>query len=185
MIQTEATLDDLMRFDGKAELISGRIVPSMPSGYWPVEVARRITRTLEDYVRANGAPGHVIADPTAYGFDQPLPSGRQSFCPDASFYTGRIPKHHMNYIRGFPIFAVEVRSESDYGPAADREYEEKRNDYFTAGTEIVWDVDPEAETISAYRSGDPATATVYRVSDTADAEPVLPGWRLNVTELFA
>jgi Uma2 family endonuclease len=184
MIQTAATLDDLMRFDGKAELISGRIVPAMPSGYWPAEVARRITLSLHMYV-ANGASGKVVADPTAYGFDNPLPSGRQSFCPDSSFYTGPIPKHHMGYIHGFPIFAVEVRSESDYGPAADREYEEKRGDYFAAGTEIVWDVDPEAETISAYRSSDPTTPTVYRVGDVADAEPVLPGWRLNVSELFA
>ena len=39
MIQTAATLDDLMRFDGKAELIAGRIVPIMPNGFWPVAVA--------------------------------------------------------------------------------------------------------------------------------------------------
>ena len=184
MIQTAATLDDLMKVDGKAELISGRIVTFMPSGYWPVEVAIRITFSLRKYVDS-GAPGKVIADPTAYGFDDPLPSGRQSFCPDVSFYTGRLPKKHMGYIRGFPIFAVEVRSESDYGPAMDREYEEKRNDYFTAGTEIVWDVDPIAETIAAYRAGDPTTPIVYRLGDVADAEPVLPGWRLNVDELFA
>lgn len=184
MIQTAATLDDLMRFDGKAELISGRIVPAMPNGFWPVEVAARIFLLLRAYT-AGGAPGIAVADPTAYGFETPLPSGRQSFSPDVSFYTGRIPKKHMGYIRGFPIFAVEVRSESDYGPAMDRDYEEKRGDYFAAGTEIVWDVDPEAETISAYRASDPTTPTVYRVGDTADAEPVLPGWRLNVSELFA
>ena len=184
MIQTAATLDDLMKVEGKAELIAGRIVTFMPSGYWPVAIAKRILLTLEKYVE-NGASGTVVPDPVAYGFDQPLPSGRQSFCPDISFYTGRMPKKHMGYIRGFPIFAVEVRSKSDYGPAMDREYEEKRNDYFTAGTEIVWDVDPEAETIAAYRAGDPATPIVYRLGDVADAEPVLPGWRLSVDELFA
>ena len=184
MIQTAATLDDLMKVDGKAELIAGRIVTFMPSGYWPVAIALRITLSLSKYVE-RGARGKVIADPTAYGFDDPLPSGRQSFCPDSSFYTGRIPKKHMGYIRGFPIFAVEVRSESDFGPAMDREYEEKRNDYFTAGTEIVWDVDPEAETVAAYRAGDPATPIVYRLGDVADAEPVLPGWRLKLDELFA
>jgi Uma2 family endonuclease len=184
MIHTAATLDDLMRFDGKAELISGRIVPIMPSGYLPVKIARRITRSLEDFVMA-GASGEVIADPTAYGFDQPLPSGRQSFCPDASFYTGPPPNNLMGYIRGFPIFAVEVRSENDYGPAMDRKYEEKRTDYFTAGTEIVWDVDPEAKTITAYTAGDPTQPVEFGLGDTADAEPVLPGWRLNVTDLFS
>ncbi len=184
MIQTAATLDDLMRFDGKAELISGRIVTFMPSGYWPVEVATRVLFTLRKHVE-NGAAGVAIADPVAYGFAEELPSGRQSFSPDVSYYTGPLPKKHMGYIRGFPIFAVEVRSENDYGPAQDQEYEEKRVDYFAAGTEIVWDVDPEAETIAAYRAGDPSTPIVYRVGDVADAEPVLPGWRLNVDELFA
>ena len=184
MIQTAATLDDLMKVEGKAELINGRIVTFMPNGYWPVAFAQRIVLSLMKYVE-KGAPGTVVPDPVAYGFDQSLPSGRQSFCPDVSFYTGPLPKKHMGYIRGFPIFAVEVRSESDYGPAMDREYEEKRTDYFTAGTEIVWDVDPEAETIAAYRAGDPTAPVVYRVGDTADAEPVLPGWRLNVTDLFS
>jgi hypothetical protein len=37
--------------------------------------------------------------------------------------------------------AVEVRSEGDYGPAAEREMAAKRRDYFAAGTQVVWDVD--------------------------------------------
>lgn len=184
MIQTAATLDDLMKVDGKAELISGRIVQIMATGFWPGKVAFRITLSLQDYIAA-GAVGEAVADNIGYGFDQPLPSGRQSFSPDASFYTGRIPKKHMGYIRGFPIFAVEVRSENDYGPAQDQEYEEKRADYFAAGTEIVWDVDPIAETIAAYRAGDPTTPIEFHAGDVADAEPVLPGWRLSVDELFA
>lgn len=184
MIQTAATLDDLMRFDGKAELISGRIVPIMPSGYLHGKLAKRITRSLDDYTLA-GALGEAIQDGTAYGFDKPLPSGRQSISPDVSYYTGPPPKNLTGYIRGFPIFAVEVRSENDYGPAADREYEEKRTDYFTAGTEIVWDVDPDAKTITAYKAGDPAQPIEFGLGDTADAEPVLPGWRLNVTDLFS
>ena len=71
------------------------------------------------------------------------------------------------------------------GPAQDQEYEEKRVDYFAAGTEIVWDVDPIAETIFAYRAGDPTTPIEFHVGDVADAEPVLPGWRLSVDDLFA
>jgi len=183
MIQVAATLNDLMKVDGKAELIGGRIVSIMPTGYWPGELAFRISLSLRDYI-ASGAKGHVIADSVGYAFDPPLPSGRQSFSPDSSFYTGRVPKKHMRYIDGFPIFAVEVRSDSDYALAADQEYEEKRADYFAAGTEIVWDVDPIAEMISAYKAADPATPVVFRRGDMADAEPSLPGWRLSVDELF-
>src|SRR5262245_12440181 len=109
-----ATLDDLMKVDGKAELINGRIVHFMPSGLLPTRVARRITRSLEDYVTAGGR-GEAVADPTGYAFDPPLTSGRQSICPDASFYTGMLPANLMKFIEGAPTFAVEVRSENDYG----------------------------------------------------------------------
>ena len=56
---------------------------------------------------------------------------RQSFRPDASYYAG--PKAGMKFMQGAPVFAVEVRSENDYGPAAEREMAAKRADYFAAG----------------------------------------------------
>jgi Uma2 family endonuclease len=64
---------------------------------------------------------------------------RQSFTPDAAFYTGK--STGMRFLEGTPIFAVEVRSENDYVRAAAREMADKRGDYFTAGTLVVWDVD--------------------------------------------
>ena len=38
-IEASATLDDLSRVEGKAELIAGRIVPLMPSGHKLNQVA--------------------------------------------------------------------------------------------------------------------------------------------------
>lgn len=179
-----ATLDDLMKVDGKAELINGRIVHFMSTGFLPGRVARRITRSLEDHIAA-GAGGEVIQDNVGYGFDTPLPSGRQSLSPDASYYTGPLPTNLMKYISGHPDFAAEVRSENDYGPKPDREYAEKRTDYFAAGTVAVWDVDPVAETVTLYLASDPKTPVVFRRGDTAHAEPAVPGWRLSVDALFA
>jgi Uma2 family endonuclease len=178
------TLDDLMKVKGKAELINGRIVAFMSTGFLLGRVARRITRSLEDYVLAGGR-GEPVADNVAYAFDPPLPSGRQSFSPDSSFYTGPLPPNLMRFIDGFPNFAAEVRSESDYGPAKDREYADKRRDYFFAGTQVVWDVDPIAETVTVYKSDDPLTPTILRRGVTADAEPAVPGWRLAVDTIFA
>lgn len=184
MASVAATLDDLMTAGGKAELISGRIVPIMPSGFWPGKVAFRITRSLANYVEG-GAPGEAVADNVGYALDPPLPSGRQSFSPDSSYYPGRLPRKHMKFVEGVPAFAVEVRSEHDYGPAMDQEYEDKRADYFAAGTSVVWDVDPVAETITMYKADRPAQPVVFRRGDTADAEPAVPGWRLKVDDLFA
>ena len=50
------------------------------------------------------------------------------------------------------------RSENDYGPAAEREIAAKRADYFEAGTQVVWDVDPISEQILSYRAEVPETS---------------------------
>jgi len=44
MTQAAATLDDLYRVEGKAELIGGRIVRLMPTGWGPSRVAFRIAK---------------------------------------------------------------------------------------------------------------------------------------------
>ncbi|MDB5310353.1 MAG: hypothetical protein JWO38_4555 [Gemmataceae bacterium] len=181
--QGRATIDDLTRAEGKAELVNGRIVPLMPSGRIPNRTAGRIYRSLDTYASLNGA-GEAYTDNMGFTIDPPLLSGRQSFSPDASFSFGPFPADGMNFNDRPPVFAVEVRSEYDYGPAKDREYEDKRRDYFFAGTQVVWDVDPKAETVTVYTLSDPITPVVFRRGDTADAEPALPGWRLKVDDIF-
>jgi len=42
----------------------------------------------------------------------------------------------MRFYQGTPRFAVEVRSENDYGPVAETELRDKRADYFAAGTSL-------------------------------------------------
>jgi Uma2 family endonuclease len=91
----------------------------------------------------------------------------------------------MGFIEGPPLFAVEVRSENDYGPGAEAAMEAKRVDYFTAGTQVVWDVDPLAQTLAVYRATAPNQPTIYRRTDLAEAEPAVPGWRLAVEDLFS
>ncbi len=181
---TPATLDDLKRFDGKAELINGRIIPIMPSGRIPNLVAGRISQALVAYAARSGG-GEAYTDNMGFAIDPPLPSGRQSFSPGVAFDFGPFPPDGMDFNDRPPAFAVEVRSKSDYGPAADREYADKRKDYFFAGTQVVWDVDPVARTVSVYRQPDPTTPVVFRLGDTADAEPAVPGWRLKVDDIFA
>jgi Uma2 family endonuclease len=136
-----ATIDDLLATEGKAELIGGRVARLMPSGFTPSQVAFDIAVSLREYVRATGQ-GFAFAD--GMGFTVPeLPSGRESFCPDASYYDGPLPANLMRFVEGPPAFAVEVRSEHDYGPAAERALAAKRADTFAAGALVVWDVDPQ------------------------------------------
>ena len=172
-----ATLDDLIAFDGRAELIRGRIVELMGNGLKPSRVAFRITRSLDDYAELQG--GEAVADGAIFTVPE-LPSGRESFLPDAAYYTGPPLVNDMGVLRSAPVFAVEVRSEQDYGPAADREYAAKRADYFAAGTVVMWDVDPLAGTVANYAAADPAKPTLFMAGDLADAEPAVPGWCVAV-----
>jgi Uma2 family endonuclease len=91
----------------------------------------------------------------------------------------------MRFLEGSPIFAVEVRSENDYGPAAERAMQDKRADYLACGTLVVWDVDLLSEdVIKSYKASDPEHPEIFRRGDIADAEPAVPGWRLPVNDLF-
>lgn len=177
-----ATVDDLARESGKAELIGGRIVPLMPVGRKPNRVAGRIFRSLDDYARSVGR-GEAYTD--NMGFTVPeLPSGRESFSPDASYFPGPFADDDMRFIEGPPALAVEVRSEGDYGAANQRSMATKRSDYFAAGTPVVWDVDPEVERVHVYRAADPEHPTTFVRGQIADAEPAVPGWRIAVDDIF-
>lgn len=181
---SRAKLEDLYRVEGKAELIGGKIVHFMGSGFTPATVMFEIALSLRTYARQRGI-GRAFPDGLIYAVRPPLAHNeRESFQPDASYYLGPPPANPMRYIVGVPALAVEVRSENDYGRTPEREMAEKRSDYFLAGTLVVWDVDPVAETVAVYRADAPGQPTVFRRGETADAEPAAPGWRMAVEKIF-
>ena len=91
----------------------------------------------------------------------------------------------MDFYEGAPLFAVEVRSKNDYGATAEREMTTKRNEYFLAGTKVVWDVDVLGEiVVRKYTAEAPDTPTEFRRGEVADAEPALPDWTMPVDALF-
>jgi Uma2 family endonuclease len=180
--QTAATPDDLHRVEGRAELIGGRIVRFPTRCVRSGRVIGRTCRSLGDYAERLGRGDAYTG---TMGFVVPeLASGRRSFSPDAAYYLGPLPADDMDFIEGPPTFAVEVRSKGDYGPAAEADLAAKRADYFEAGTLMVWDVDPRAERVRAYRAETPDRAVVWGPGDVADAEPAVPGWRVAVDDLL-
>ncbi len=174
-----ATIEDLYKESGKAELVNGEIVRMPPTGDEPGYAGDEIFVSLYEYARRTGA-GRAVGDNK--GFRAHLPH-RETFSPDAAFYTG--PPSGMKFFERAPVFAVEVRSEGDYGPQAERQIAQKRADYFAAGTQVVWDVDLLSEdVVKVYRAGDPQQVTIYRRGEIAEAEPAVPGWRMAVADLF-
>ena len=181
VIKKSATVQDLygVAEGGKAELVEGELRLMAPTGFRPGLAGSKIWMGLYEYVRL-GHPGMAVADNVGFIVDLP---NRQSFSPDAAYFTGEDPG--MKFVQGSPVFAVEVRSEGDYGPAAEREMAAKRADYFAAGTLVVWDVDLLGDdVIRVYRSDRPEAPTAYSRGDVAEADPAVPGWTMPVNDLF-
>ena len=177
--KTRATIEDLYKVEGKAELVNGEIIEMPPAGDDPNRASLRVATRLLAHEERTGT-GRAYTD--GAGFRVSLPH-RESFSPDAAYHIG----YHtgMRFLEGAPVFAVEVRSENDYGPAAEGAMQDKRADYFACGTLVVWDVDLQsADVIKSYKASDPENPVIFRRGDMADAEPAVPGWRMAVDELF-
>ena len=174
-----ATLEELKKEPGKAELVDGEIVRIPPTGFLPGYAAMRILFSLHECAQTQ-KNGYAVGDNVGFVVDLPR---RKSFSPDAAYYVG--PHSGMKLLEGAPVFAVEVRSEGDYAPKAEQALAKKRADYFAAGTLVVWDVDMLAvDVVRVYRAEDPSHPTLYRRGQLAEAEPALPGWRMPVEDLF-
>ena len=103
--------------------------------------------------------------------------------PDVSFISwvripsGEFPDEPIPDI--VPDLAVEVLSEGN----TKGEIERKLREYFAAGVQLVWVIDPKARVVDVYTS-----ATEYRRlrnGQTLDGGTVLPGFKLALRSFFA
>jgi Uma2 family endonuclease len=175
----EATIEDLYAVQGKAEIVNGEIVLMSPTGAAPSYAAGEIFVSLRQYSRRT-KKGYAVSDNAAFRVDLP---NRKSFSPDAAYYVGKWTG--MKFFEGAPVFAVEIRSEGDYGPAAEAAMAKKRADYFAAGTLVIWDVNLlSPDVIKCYQADKPAEPKIFRRDELASAEPAVPGWSMQVNDLF-
>src|SRR4030067_3542637 len=128
--KVRATIENLYHVpeNGKAEIVNGELIRMSPTGGKPGRASAEIYISLRQYERRTRSG---FAFPDNVGFIVHLPN-RDSFSPDAAFYSG--PQPGMKFVEGAPVFAGEVRSEGDYGPEAERALAAKRAGYFAAGT---------------------------------------------------
>ena len=177
--KTDELFAQLMKIDGKAEIVDGEIKKQMPTGEEPSLASGEIFVSLHRYARRIGR-GRAVPDNAIFSVDLP---NRKSFSPDAA-YMEQERSGSMRAINGAPVFAVEVRSENDYGPAADRAIAAKIVEYFAAGTLAVWDVDLQSDDVVTLHLPD-APPQIFRRGDTSHAGAALPDWTMEVDEIFA
>jgi Uma2 family endonuclease len=77
-----------------------------------------------------------------------------------------------------PNLAVEIISVGN----TDAEMDRKRREYFEAGVQVVWIVDPPTRTIRVFTSFD--QCTIVTEDEQLDGGVVLPGFQLSVSEWF-
>jgi Uma2 family endonuclease len=77
-----------------------------------------------------------------------------------------------------PNLAVEILSRSN----TPGEMAAKRRDYFTAGVQLVWEIDPAKRTAAVYSSVD--QVTTLGAIDSLDGGAALPGFTMPVRDLF-
>src|SRR6478736_5734768 len=86
--------------------------------------------------------------------------------PDAAFLTtAQLPPRLSpeGYLLTIPALVVEIRSKNDTQPEIDA----RMRDYLAAGVVLVWVADPDARTVTAHRTGQPAA--VFAAADTLTA----------------
>ena len=127
----QATIEDLYHVpeNGKAEIIDGELVLMSPTGFLPSRASGEIYSSLRNHERKTKS-GFAVPDNA--GFIVNLPN-RRSFSPDAAWFVGK--PTGMKFVEGAPLFAVEVRSEEDDGPRAERKNWPK-----SAGTTRAWNL---------------------------------------------
>jgi Uma2 family endonuclease len=163
--------------DKRYELVDGELRVSEPPSVWHGALQVRLVALLHAHVRANRL-GLVVSES---GFV--LRRGPDTVRgPDVAYIrTDRLPSSAAAYrfYEGAPDLVAEVVSPSDRA----WEVAEKVEGYLTAGTRLVWVVDPRNRHVVAHTPD--RTARVLREGDTLDGGDVLPGFRLDVAELFA
>lgn len=79
-----------------------------------------------------------------------------------------------------PDLAVEVLSKSN----TRKEMKRKCREYFLAGTELVWLVDPRRRTVTVFTTRGGEAGTVLTEGDTLDGGSVLPGLAIPMARVF-
>src|SRR5439155_20280077 len=103
--------------------------------------------------------------------------------PDASFFRWdrfpdrRVPSEPIPDV--VPNLGVEVLSPSNTA----KEMQRKLEDFFAAGVELVWFIDPVKRCVEIFTS--PTQSTVLQGNATLDGGSVFPGFSLPLAELFA
>ncbi len=160
---------------GHYELVDGEIVKKTV-GAADIALANLLNESLAVAVRAANCGLSYVE----MGFTMTNGNGR---IPDVAFLSyqtwarnRRIPPG--DYMPVAPELAIEIISLNELAMAAIYKVQE----YFESGVQQVWVVYPNIEQVYCYTS--PTSVRILTRDDELTADPLVPGFRLGVADLF-
>ena len=178
--KTLLTSEELWKIvaDGsRYELCEGELVPMTPIGIQHGAIVIKLGRLLGSYVEAK----HLGIVGTEIGFRLARDPDTVR-APDLAFIAKeRLPKEGVptKFANFPPDLAVEVLSPDDTASELPKKVEE----YFRAGVRLIWVVDPRTQTVTVYQSLQ--NVRILSSDQELDSGDVVPGFRCQVSELFA
>jgi Uma2 family endonuclease len=172
---TLLTLEEFARLPdepGKQELSEGEVIVVPPAKSIHNKISLRLFRILDAWM-TNAHSGEVWHEA---GFQLGPRVVRQ---PDVAVGLGRWNAPEDGWYQGAPDIAIEVLSP---GNSAE-DVETKIAQYLNAGAKLVWIVMPKIKQVRVCRAD--GSQTTLRETDSLTGEPVLPGFALPLSELFA
>ena len=173
------TAEDVLRRDSpwrECELWDGLPLVREPSGGQAEAVAARIVGPLSLHVREHGL-GWVFL--SSQGFLLARDPDRMLASDGAYVSKERLPKvPTQGFVPLAPDFLIEVRSPKDTW----EQTVEKCGLWMAHGAGVVWAVDPRARKVAVFRAD--GTSEVLEGMGTASAAPVLPGFGVDLEDLF-
>jgi Uma2 family endonuclease len=174
------TADELYQLssDGmRYELVEGSLRMMWPAGGRHGRLAIRIAWLLNNHVIANQL-GVVLAAETGFRISE---NPDTVLAPDVAYVEnsryGQV-ENEVGYLPLAPDLAVEVLSPNDRFSRV----ESKALAWLDAGSKLVLLVDPEMETIHAYRSR--SEIQIFEKLETIECGDAVPGWTLEVNDVF-
>ena len=175
------TADELLKLPRgrfRYRLIKGELITMSPAGSEHGALAAIVAALLVQYVRANKL-GVVFGAETGFKVAE---NPDTVLAPDVSFISrDHIPESGIpkKYWPGAPDLAIEVLSPGDTA----REVEVKVGRWLDAGARLVWTVNPKRKTVTVHRTSD--DSDTLSETDELSGEEVVPGFRCQVSEIFA
>ena len=180
-VATLLTADDLLKlppFEGRRELVQGELSEMTPPTPLHGEICAEIVFLIRQQLEGNAA-GKVFAGDVGYTLGRDPDTVRG---PDVSFVRHERLPGGVSPARGFfdlaPDLAIEVLSPNDRPGYV----QAKVSDYLTAGTALVWVVDPARRKVTVY-DGE-GGVQVLGEDQQLDGGAVLPGFKTPVGRFF-